>query len=130
MGEDVEPSVYDNKVETVSISNANSGGVLMNKGAYDNIVGGTGGVTCVNCGSDSSLQWLGSVSINNRSDDNNTPPHGNQVLGLNQSGTTNVPEYSVNLGSGTTDNTITGKTTAWSVSKVNDQGSGNIVNLQ
>jgi hypothetical protein len=128
LGEDVDPSPYGNKIETADIENVPYVGINMNRGAYNNIVGAVGGVICNNCGSVDPLNISkASVSIANRSGETNTPPHGNQVLGLKQYGTTWIPQYALYLGAGTTSNNVSGSASSWSISKLYDGGSRNIV---
>jgi hypothetical protein len=129
LGEDVNPEVYNNRIDTLAVSNAAYAGVEMDRGAYNNTVGDVGGVTLTNCGG-SSTSYPGAVSIANRSGQTNTPPHGNQVLGLNQSGTTRIPADAVYLGTGTTGNTVAGTATSWTLSELVDLGFSNSLSLR
>ena len=128
-GEDVNPSPFNNKVDTLIAQDTVYGGIVMDRGAYNNTVGAVGGTTLTNTGSVVSDIHSASVRIANRTGQTNTPPHGNKVLGLVQSGTTTIPQYSVWLGSGTTGNTVSGSASSWSTAKLLDQGSGNTISV-
>ena len=126
-GEDVDPPPYSNRVETLLVESTPYPGVIMDRGAYDNVVGAVGGATLTSTGSPSPYQ--GSVFISNRPGQTNAPPHGNQVLGLVQAGTEYVPRYAVYLGPGTTGNVVRGAASSWSEAKELDEGSGNEVSV-
>lgn len=130
MGEDVDPSPHHNRVKTLVVRNAAYPAVILDRGAYANVVGEVGGATLVDCGSAGS-DYLGTVHIGNRGGQTNTPPHDNEVLGLAQSGGAIRPEYVVHLKSGTTRNMVAGSAQpgSWTQGKILDQGSGNIVSV-
>ena len=88
-GEDVAPPPYANRIDTLLVNHTSYPGVIMDRGAYDNILGQVGGVTLMNTGSPG--VYRGSVFIANRPGQKDTPPHGNKVLGLVQSGTVHTP---------------------------------------
>ncbi|NTU73842.1 hypothetical protein HGB07_06810, partial [Candidatus Roizmanbacteria bacterium] len=130
-GEDVNPSPYGNQIDTLIVENAPYPGVVIDRGAYNNTLGSVGGVTLTNTGdAHSPGTYQGSVFISNRTGQKNTPPHGNKVLGLVQSGTVFTPTYVIYLGTGTTGNTVFGSASSWSTGKLLDQGIGNTVNIK
>ncbi len=128
-GEDVDPPPHDNVIHTLLAEDTNWGCVIMDRGAYNNIVGDVGGTTCVDTGGADATHHS-SVWISNRPGQRNVPPHGNQVLGLAQSGQLDSPRYAAYLGSGTNRNTVSGTATHWRIAKTLDQGSLNSVDLR
>jgi hypothetical protein len=128
-GEDVDPSPYSNTVHELHVTDAPYGCVFMDRGAHDNIVGDTGGTTCINTGGADDTHHS-SVWMSNRPGQTNVPPHDNKVLGLVQSGTGSNPRYVAYFGAGTTRNSVSGTATYWTIAKVLDQGSLNTANLQ
>ena len=126
-GEDVSPPPHGNRIDTLIVENTRYPGVVLDHGAYDNTLGAVGGVTLTNIGSPG--VYRGSVYIANRPGQKGTPPHGNRLLGLVQSGTVYKPTYAVYLGVGTTGNTVAGSASSWSTGKLLDQGVGNTVHV-
>jgi hypothetical protein len=127
-GEDVDPPPHDNVIHTLIAEDTHWGCVVMDRGAYNNVVGDVGGTTCVNTGGADDAHHS-SLWIANRSRQTNVPPHDNQVVGLSQSGL-DSPRYAAYLGSGTTRNTVRGNATHWRSAKLLDEGSGNSVELR
>jgi hypothetical protein len=122
IGEDVAGISHHNAVHTLRVENAGYGCVFLDRGSNTNTVGDAGGTTCINTGG-ADLTHTSSVWIANRPDQTGiTPPFGNRVLGLAQSGTAVVPVYAVYLGPGTTENTVVGSATSWRIAKVLNEG--------
>jgi hypothetical protein len=128
-GEDVDPPPHDNVVHTLIAEDTYWGCVFMDRGAYNNVVGDVGGTTCVNTGGADDTHFS-SVWIANRPGQTNVPPHGNQVLGLAQSGRQSKPRFAAHLGEGTTRNTVSGTAAYWLIGNVLDRGSGNSVDIK
>jgi hypothetical protein len=132
-GEDVDPPPYSNRVDNLVVNVAPYGGIVMDRGAYNNVVGQVGGVKLTDSGGAGlccGYLQNAAIYISNRSGQINTPPHGNQVLGLIENGTGAwTPTYAVYLGAGTTGNTISGTASSWSLGKLYNGGSGNTLNL-
>lgn len=123
MGEDVNPSPFNNRVVRLEVRNSSYPAVIFDRGAHHNVVENA---VLTNCGS-AGADYLGAISIFNRGGAG--IPHDNQVLGLVQSGTQTRPEYAVYLGAGTSGNVVRGSATSWSVGKVKNDGSGNTVDV-
>jgi hypothetical protein len=126
-GEDIDPSVYNNRIDTLRVADAPVAGVIFDRGSNNNLLGSTGGVTLVNCGTID--PYRGALQIANRVGQTNAQPHDNKIVGLNESGTLRVPNYSVFLGSGTTRNAVSGNAFSWWVAKLLDQGVANTISV-